>query len=78
MIALYNPRETVDRLKKHKGKEKSKNYLQEVGYVCSVQEESGGLGERPKESDKSNLTDEKPNMQNYKKYNCGEGRSYFM
>lgn len=72
MIALSNPRETVDRLEKHKDKMKSKNYLKEVGYVCSIQEESGRLGERPNESDKSNLTDKKSNMQNYKNTIAGK------
>lgn len=32
----------------------------------SLQGESGGLGERPNESDKNNCIDEKSNMQNYK------------
>lgn len=56
---IYNPRATAGKLEERKAKLESKKYLKEVGCVYSVREESEGLGERPKESDKNNHMDEK-------------------
>ena len=59
MIGLYNAREIAGRLEAHKAKLESKNYLKGVGRVYSIREESGGLGDRPNESDKNNQMHEK-------------------
>lgn len=49
-----------------KTNKQTNDYLKEVGCVYSIQEETGGLGEKPNESDKNVLRDEKFKMQNYK------------
>lgn len=76
MAGLSNPGETADRLKEHedtlKLKKKQnttkqkKHDLTEVGCVYSVQEETGGRGEKPNECDINVRIHEKFKMQNYK------------